>query len=180
MTRAWRYIKIPLVITAIYLSAAACTPKLVDRNTPLPALYSVSGQSARYDFDITFGKTGQGGILVTKKYDDKVRIVCTSYFGMSIFDLSLTPDSYTLNSCIEPLQKKNIWEMLSKDLRLIFMPVPAGKYSTDKEGNQILKSGKGIAYGKISYSPDSQTTIIRHPWLKLQLTLKPTTTQNRQ
>lgn len=187
MTRAWQYIKVIWqyikvigVAVAICLLSAACSRAIVNGDGLAPALYQATEQVSRYDVSISFGKTDQGGMLVAKKYGNDIRIVCTSYFGMSLFDLSLSPDGYTLNNCIEPLRKEAIWKILSQDFRLLFMPVPSTKSTIDKAGNRILKSGKGLTRGKISYSPASQTAIVSHPWLRLKLVINPTTIQTQQ
>ncbi len=180
MTHAWQYIKAIGVAVTICLLSAACSRAIVNGSELVPAIYQTTEQVSRYDASISFGKTGQGGILVAKKYGNDIRIVCTSYFGMSLFDLSLSSNGYTLNNCIEPLRKEAIWKILSQDFRLLFMPVPSAKTTIDKAGNRILKSGNGLTRGKISYSTASQTAIVSHPWLRLKLSITPTTIQNQQ
>ena len=172
MTHALRYSKIIIALT-LCLALFSCHRSTTSGSIS-PALYPVGNTVDRYDFDITFGKTSQAGVLATRLYNDEIRIICTSYFGLSLFDVTLTPDDYRLNSCIEPLQKEQVWELLSNDFRCLFLPTSNTQTSYDKQENIIRKTGKGITAGKITYSPTAKTTVINHSLLRLKLTLSPT------
>ena len=47
-----------------------------------------------------------GMLIVRRMPDNEIRIVASTYFGLSLFDFSLRNDQFTVNSCIEPMNKE--------------------------------------------------------------------------
>lgn len=53
--------------------------------------------------------------------DNEIRIVASTYFGLSLFDFSLRNDQFTVNSCIEPMKKEKVLKLLEMDFRRLFL-----------------------------------------------------------
>lgn len=53
--------------------------------------------------------------------DNEIRIVASTYFGLSLFDFSLRNDQFTVNSCIEPMKKENVLKLLEMEFRRLFL-----------------------------------------------------------
>ena len=61
----------------------------------------------RYDFSLKLGRKELSGIMVARTVSPgTVRVVGATYFGMTLFDMTLKKDSYTMNSVAEPLSGK--------------------------------------------------------------------------
>ncbi|MBR6749377.1 MAG: hypothetical protein IKM10_02635 [Bacteroidaceae bacterium] len=175
MTHASLYSWAALLL--IVVSTLCSCNRTVVGGTLAPEIYATDSITGRYDFGIEMGKTAQGGIMMARSTDNGVRLVATSYFGLSLFDLTLSPEGYKLNNCIDFLDKPQIWQLLYNDFSLLFLPQYEGKISKDKQGNIVMKGGKGIASGKITYNPQSQETKIKHKWIGMKITLKPIETK---
>jgi len=73
-----------------------------------------------YRFKISFlDKEIKGNFVVKKMNDTTHRAVMTSDFGNTLFDLSLSSDSYSLNYAMPDLNKKMIVKTLAEDLQLL-------------------------------------------------------------
>lgn len=71
-----------------------------------------------YDFVLKAGRRELSGLMVARKASvDTVRVIGTTYFGMTLFDMTLTKDSYTMNSAAEFLSEKPFASFLAMKLR---------------------------------------------------------------
>lgn len=71
-----------------------------------------------YDFVLKAGRRELSGLMVARKASvDTVRVIGTTYFGMTLFDMTLTKDSYTMNSAAEFLSGKPFASFLAMKLR---------------------------------------------------------------
>ena len=72
----------------------------------------------RYDFSLKLRRKELSGIMVARTVSPgTVRVVGATYFGMTLFDMTLTKDSYTMNSVAEPLSGKAFASFLAMKLR---------------------------------------------------------------
>lgn len=72
----------------------------------------------RYDFSLKLGRKELSGIMVARTTSPgTVRVVGATYFGMTLFDMTLTKDSYTMNSVAGPLSGKAFASFLAMKLR---------------------------------------------------------------
>ena len=72
----------------------------------------------RYDFSLKLGRKELSGIMVARTVSPgTVRVVGATYFGMTLFDMTLTKDSYTMNSAAEFLSGKPFASFLAMKLR---------------------------------------------------------------
>lgn len=83
---------------------------------------SVGNQASKsencYDFVLKAGRRELSGLMVARKESvDTVRVIGTTYFGMTLFDMTLTKDSYTMNSAAEFLSEKPFASFLAMKLR---------------------------------------------------------------
>ena len=71
-----------------------------------------------YDFVLKAGRRELSGLMVARKESvDTVRVIGTTYFGMTLFDMTLTKDSYTMNSAAGFLEGKPFASFLAMKLR---------------------------------------------------------------
>jgi len=85
-----------------------------------------------------------GGIVIVKKMDSIThRVVFTTEFGNTIFDFTITPTSYKLNSALAQINKKIIIKMLALD----FQNLVSSNYEVTKsyanENGLVSKSKVG-------------------------------------
>lgn len=76
----------------------------------------------QYDFTIKAGKNEISGMMVARKEFwaagvEATRVIGTTYFGMSLFDMTLTEDSYKMNSCARFLDNRKIAAFLAMKIR---------------------------------------------------------------
>ena len=91
------------------------------RKEQLPPMVDASGELGKYNMTIDFRKKHFSGLLLVKQTaEDTWRTVFSTHFGLSIFDFELTPDTFIINHCIEPLKKKQLLELLRKDFSILF------------------------------------------------------------
>lgn len=71
-----------------------------------------------YDFVLKAGRRELSGLMVARRESvDTVRVIGTTYFGMTLFDMTLTKDSYTMNSAAEFLSGKPFASFMAMKLR---------------------------------------------------------------
>lgn len=71
-----------------------------------------------YDFVLKAGRRELSGLMVARKESvDTVRVIGTTYFGLTLFDMTLTRDSYTMNSAAGFLEGKQFASFLAMKLR---------------------------------------------------------------
>ena len=70
---------------------------------------------------LDFMKHHFSGLLIVRKLpDNEIRILASTYFGLSLFDFSLRKNEFHVNSCIEPMKKKKMLLLLKQTLRIYF------------------------------------------------------------
>lgn len=88
-------------------------PQSIIDNPPL-----VEKATSFYNMQIDYGKTHFSGMLIVKPTADTTyRVALTSHFGMSVFDFTITPSTFTMHSCMDALDKENIKRTLRDDMR---------------------------------------------------------------
>ncbi len=82
---------------------------------------ATSAQTAsprRLSYTLKFGKREMSGIMVAKPLaDGSYRTLGTTIFGMTVFDMTVSKDSYTMNSCAEFLENKAFASFLANKIR---------------------------------------------------------------
>lgn len=117
----------------------------VSRGNLMPAFDQLQ-EAKYYTAQIDFKENSMPGIMaMTKEDTGKFRIVMMTTFGMSLFDFSVSRDSFVVNSCMEQMNKKVVLKILEKDFRsLLMLNVPeqpkqfsARYYANPKKTNWV-------------------------------------------
>ncbi len=203
-----KYILLPFLIVIM----AGCTPKLfrnldmrpatsvkIHRGNLMPAFDHLDS-AKYYSAQIDFKENSMSGILaLTKESEGRFRMVMMTTFGVSLFDFSVSRDSFIVNSCMEQMNKKVVLNILEKDFRSLFMlNVPEhfsaiyyknsqkpdwigyGVKADDGEcdyliypkgTNFVRNIQNGCCIKRMNAVFDEQVVTIHHPKLKLKLIL---------
>lgn len=77
-----------------------------------------SGLQRQLSYTLKFGKREMSGIILAKPLaDGSYRALGTTIFGMTVFDMTVSKDSYTMNSCAEFLENKAFASFLAGKIR---------------------------------------------------------------
>lgn len=121
-----RYLLLFLTCASVALTMGSCMPRLLIseavETVELSMSESVGNQASMpencYDFVLKAGRRELSGLMVARKESvDTVRVIGTTYFGMTLFDMTLTKDSYTMNSTAGFLEGKPFASFLAMKLR---------------------------------------------------------------
>lgn len=171
-----------MLLCTILFTAVSCAPRLQkgqarmpDRShAVLPAVIPTDSVSQKFNLQLDFMKNHFSGMLIARRMaNDEVRLLFTTYFGLSVFDFTLRGDTLHVNSCVEPMRKKNILRILEHDLKQVFLP---GQTVRVKQKSAIFEkriSGSGMGKAVITlsgYSGNQPGRIhIKHPWIRLKI-----------
>ena len=124
-----RYLLLFLMSASVALASTSCLPRLLVSG-PVSSESGMAEGSAHiemsesvqetgtYDFVLKAGRRELSGIMVARPVaPGSVRVVGTTYFGMTLFDMTLTSDSYTMNYVTEPLSGNAFASFLAMKLR---------------------------------------------------------------
>ena len=134
------------------------------------------GKTARHNLQLDTRGNHLSGMLIARPTADGPRVLATSYFGPTIFDFTLTSDSLKVNSCVEPMRRPKVLSLLKNDLRVLLVDRNGAKLKKQSPGEEVRKRGHG--FGKsvftISYNADGmvERVLIRHPWIRLKMTVE--------
>ena len=99
-----------LLLLFILLS---CSHRVTGEATALPPILQAEAQSQKYNLQLDFMKHHFSGMLIVRQMpDNEIRILGSTYFGLSLFDFSLHRDTFIVNSCMEPMRKKKMLKIL--------------------------------------------------------------------
>lgn len=132
--------------------------------------------SQKYNMQLDFMKHHFSGLLIVRKLpDDEIRILASTYFGLSLFDFSLRENEFIVNSCIEPMRKKKMLQLLETDFKSIFLSNK--DIHIKKKSSTFEKRVSGSGFGKSVFhlsqfvSGYPEQVRIKHPWLRLSIQL---------
>ena len=134
------------------------------------------GKTARHNLQLDTRGNHLSGMLIARPTANGPRVLATSYFGPTIFDFTLMPDSLKVNSCVEPMRRPKVLSLLENDLRVLLVDRNGAKLKKQSPGEEVRKRGHG--FGKsvftISYNTDGtvERVLIRHPWIRLKMTVE--------
>lgn len=134
-----RYLYISILLFSFYSCKVATVKNYIESEVKeSDAFENVYFSNATIDYvykaDITVYGNEFSGILIIKKVsEDKHRIVFTSQFGSTFFDIELENDSYKIKSIVEQLNRKIILNTLIRDFSLLVDEKGSvvGKYYND-------------------------------------------------
>ena len=85
-----------LLLLFILLS---CSHRVTGEATALPPILQAEAQSQKYNLQLDFMKHHFSGMLIVRQMpDNEIRILGSTYFGLSLFDFSLHCDTFIVNS----------------------------------------------------------------------------------
>ena len=91
--------------------------------TQVPQVIDTLLQTQIFELQMNYKENEFSGLLLMKKYEnDHYRIVLTSPFGLTIFDLEINKRDYTFHYCIQPLNNKRALYLLKNDFSMLLSP----------------------------------------------------------
>lgn len=150
------------------------------RSIPTAPLPTLAEQTQKYNLQLDFLKHHFSGLLVARRLpDNEIRILASTYFGLSLFDFSLREDTFRVNHCVEPMRKEKILRLLESDLKSLFLGNPAARVRKREGMPERRTSGRGFGRTVMTLGGDTGEEAgairIRHPWIRLTLQVNPLT-----
>lgn len=115
-----RYLRLSSICVSLALTAS-CFPKLLV--SELPQEQNVQEQTATFEprtltFTLGVGKRQMSGIMLAKPVEEgSWRVVGTTYFGMTLFDMTVSRDSYVTNYVADAISRDAFSAFLASKLR---------------------------------------------------------------
>lgn len=166
------------LILVLFLLTSCASSKKTERNAAMHAVPIIRAEehSQKYNMQLDFMKHHFSGLLVIRKLpDNEIRILASTYFGLSLFDFSLHEGEFRVNSCIEPMKKKKMLQLLEMDFKNLFLSeknIRIKKKSSTFEKRVTGRGlGKSVFYLSQFVSGYPEQVRIRHPWLRLSIQL---------
>lgn len=198
-----RYASLSVLLFLLMQFQTSCSPRISGEGGLVPPAIELSAKegSQKYNIQLDFMKHHFSGMLIVRRMpDNEIRILASTYFGLSLFDFSLCGDQFKVNSCVAPMQKENVLKLLEMDFKQLFLKgkgvrvrttkdrstgkstnCPTGKsanHSTDKRTKRSIEkrtSGKGFGKSIIFINGetpgDPEKVKIKHPWIRLTIQL---------
>lgn len=115
-----RYLRLSSICVSLALTTS-CFPKLLV--SELPQTQNVQEQTATseprsFTFTLGVGKRQLSGIMLAKPVEEgSWRVVGTTYFGMTLFDVTVSRDSYVTNYVADAISRDAFSAFLASKLR---------------------------------------------------------------
>ncbi len=169
------FLFVSLLLTMLF-TFSSCSRKLSEGTSSLSPLIRVDTTSQKYNLQFDFMKHHFSGLLIVRRLpNDEIRMLASSYFGLSLFDFSLRNEKFIVNSCIELMRKENILRLLEADFRNLFEQKNNLRITKKNLTTETQVSGHGFGKSIFHLSRDEaqqpQHVEIRHPWLRLKIQL---------
>lgn len=171
-----RFLKL-ISLTLLVFVLASCSKKVLPSQTANYPIIHVNEDIQRWNMKIDFGKHHFSGMIILRQMQNQeIRILFTSHFGLSVFDLGMKGDEWIIYSCVEPMRDKRIQNLLKNDFRLLFLP--DRKFRKTIHTSEYTEYTAGRFMGKTRIKVNKTTAEkpkdikIEHPWLNLTLELE--------
>ena len=179
MRRSLRFVSRTVLLFLVMQLSVSCSPRISGEGSIVPpAIELAKGESSqKYNIQLDFMKHHMSGMLIVRRMpDNEIRIVASTYFGLSLFDFSLQDDKFNVNSCIEPMQKEKVLKLLEMDFKRLFLSEKSIRAKMSKDGSTEKRaSGKGFGKSVLYITgdiPGAPVQIkIKHPWIRLTIRL---------
>lgn len=195
MIRNLRFVSAAVLLFLVMPFHTSCSRQLSGAGSSVPAVIELAEEetSQRYNIQLDFMKHHLSGMLIVRRMPaDEIRIIASTYFGLSLFDFSLHGDRFTVNSCIAPMQKEKVLKLLETDFKHLFlngtgMHIKKIRADVKKESGSIKNSnikgfrlekrtagrglGKSVLYITGNIPGDPAQVKIKHPWIRLTIRL---------
>ena len=174
MRRSLRFVSLMVLLFLWIQIQTSCSPRMSgEGSTVLPAIELTQGESSqKYNIQLDFMKHHMSGMLIVRRMpDNEIRIVASTYFGLSLFDFSLHDDQFNVNSCIEPMKKEKVLKLLEMDFRRLFLNGKDVRVKATKDNATQKSFGKSVVYITDDTPGDPAQIKIKHPWIRLTIRL---------
>lgn len=179
MRRSLRFVSLSVLFFLIVQLQTSCSPRISgEGSTVPPAIELTAGEgSQKYNIQLDFMKHHFSGMLIVRRMpENEIRILASTYFGLSLFDFSLRREDFLVNSCVAPMQKEKVLKLLEMDFKHLFLSGKGIRVRTSKDGAiEKRTSGKGFGKSIVSIAGETQgdpeQVRIRHPWIRLTIQL---------
>ena len=124
MRRSLRFVSLTVLLFLGIQVQTSCSPRISGEGSTVPPVIELTQgeESQKYNIQLDFMKHHMSGMLIVRRMpDNEIRIVASTYFGLSLFDFSLHDDQFNVNSCIEPMKKEKVLKLLEMDFRRLFL-----------------------------------------------------------
>lgn len=172
MKQRLQFVSILLLSVVLF----SCSHKIIGKANLLPPIIETKAESQKYNMQLDFRKHHFSGMLIVRQMpDNEIRILGTTYFGLSLFDFSLKGEIFNVNRCIEPMQKKKILQLLERDFKNLFLN--NGKMHIKAKSSTFEQRNYGFGLGKTALTLSEFTNnqaeqiLIEHPWIGLKIQL---------
>lgn len=175
-SRLSKTIALPGVLLLFVWLLGSCSPRISGEATALPPILQATDTSQKYNMQLDFMKHHFSGMLIVRQLpDEEIRILASTYFGLSLFDFSLQRDSFKVNSCIAPMQKEKVLKLLEADFKQLFLSTGNARIKLKSPLIEKRISGKGFGKSVFTLSEYATATPqrvqIKHPWIRLTIQL---------
>ena len=147
------------LIFILYLFTSCGSSKTIagDATSYVTPIICAEEYSQKYNMQLDFMKHHFSGLLIVRKLpDNEIRILASTYFGLSLFDFSLRENEFHVNSCIEPMKKKKMLLLLETDFKNLFL---SGKnIRIKKKSSTFEKRVTGRGFGILSIGVQLRTS----------------------
>lgn len=164
------------LVLVLYLFTSCAASKVVNEEQTVAPIICATGQSQKYNLQLDFMKHHLSGLLIIRRLPgDEIRILASTYFGLSLFDFSFQGDDFRVNSCIEPMKKKKILLLLETDFRNLLLN--RKNIRMKEKSGDFEKRATGRGFGKSVFrlsefvAGQPEQIRIKHPWLRLSIQL---------
>ena len=150
------------LIFILYLFTSCGSSKTIagDATSYVTPIICAEEYSQKYNMQLDFMKHHFSGLLIVRKLpDNEIRILASTYFGLSLFDFSLRENEFHVETDF-----KNLF-LSGKNIRI------KKKSSTFEKRVTGRRFGKTVFYLSEFNSGHPEQIKIKHPWLRLSIQL---------
>ena len=130
-------------------------------------------KSGKYNMQIDVRKNHLSGMLIARPTSNGARTLLVSYFGLTIFDYTLTKDSLQVNNSISVMRKEKIKQLMHNDFCVVFIDENLAKLKKQTAAMRKCKRGHFFGKSTISINTDTNNNVksvtVKHPFIKMQL-----------
>ncbi|HNR28294.1 MAG TPA: hypothetical protein PKY83_07955 [Bacteroidales bacterium] len=167
-----------LIVCALILTACGAAGRIPWEE--VRPLLSTEDSVQLYEFQMLhMNGTEEGLLLVSMNTVNRPRLVLTSFFGMSLFDLEGTAEGYQVHYVMDVLNRSRMLDLLWDDFSLLFEPYSRKGFPpvrNDDGAIVMLMTGNGILHTVIRAGDHvngyPSTILIDHPALRLSVRIK--------
>lgn len=162
-----------LISIILLFSLTSCSSKVYSPGVEGKPLVEIDSKGQKYNLSLNFRKKNLTGFLVVRKMEtNEIRIVGVTQFGLSLFDFGLLNDQWTVYSCVEPMNKKKVLNLLESDFKIVFSPnSEVRKIEREKDHTKYIK-GRAFTKNVTKIFNDTQNIEIKHSWIGLTIQLE--------